>query len=87
MMFEFDPKKSNSNKSKQGIDFNEAKKLWNDSSRVIITAKNIDESRYLLIGKINNVFWSAIFTIRNDNIRIISVRKSRKNEKDIYKSI
>jgi hypothetical protein len=86
-MFEFDPEKSNSNKSKHGIDFNEAKKLWNDSSRVIIPAKNIDENRYLLIGKINDIFWSAIFTIRNDNIRIISVRKSRNYEKDIYKSI
>ncbi|WP_394334686.1 BrnT family toxin [Marivirga sericea] len=43
--------------------------------------------RYLLVGKINDVFWSAIFTFRNDKVRIISVRKSRENEKDIYKSI
>ncbi|MGM0581844.1 MAG: BrnT family toxin [Bacteroidota bacterium] len=35
-MFEFDPEKSNSNKSKHGIDFNEAKKLWDDPSRLVI---------------------------------------------------
>ncbi|WP_394330310.1 BrnT family toxin [Lunatimonas lonarensis] len=28
--------------------------------------------------------WSAVYTIRNNKIRIISVRKSRENEKEIY---
>lgn len=86
-MFEFDPDKSNSNKLKHGIDFIEAQALWDDPNRVIIPAKTIDEMRYLLVAKIGKDFWSAIYTIRNENIRIISVRKSRENEKDIYKSI
>jgi len=46
-----------------------------------------DESRFLLIAILDDVIWSAIFTKRNKNIRIISVRKSRKNEKEIYKSL
>jgi uncharacterized DUF497 family protein len=40
-----------------------------------------------MIGEIEGVLWSAIFTYRNQNIRIISIRKSRENEEDIYKSI
>lgn len=85
-MFEFDQNKSKSNKAKHGIDFNEAKKLWDDQNRIIIEARTTDEKRYLLIAAINANIWSAIFTIREKSIRIISVRKSRENEKEIYYS-
>ena len=85
-MFEFDPIKSKSNKSKHRIDFESAIKLWDDVDRIIITARTIDEERFLLIGKLNNEYWSAIYTYRKKKIRIISVRKSRKNEIEIYNS-
>lgn len=84
MKFEFDPNKSVSNKIKHGIDFEEAQLLWLDSRGIEIEARTIGESRILLIANINDEVWSAIFTLRNDVIRIISVRKSRKNEKEIY---
>jgi len=84
MKFEFDPNKSASNKIKHGIDFEEAQKLWIDSRRIEIEAKTLGESRKLIIAMLNDEIWSAIFTLRKDAIRIISVRKSRKNEKEIY---
>jgi uncharacterized DUF497 family protein len=83
-MFEFDEKKSELNKKKHGIDFESAKMLWEDSNRIEIPARWVDEPRNLLIAQLNGEFWSAIFTIRNNKIRIISVRKSRNNEKEIY---
>ena len=83
-MFEFDPYKSESNRIKHGIDFNQAQELWDDPNRVVIEAKTVDEKRYLLIAQFNQSIWSAIFTIRNDMTRIISVRKLRENEKAIY---
>lgn len=86
-MFEYDKNKSITNKEKHGIDFETAKDLWNDPNRLIIPVRLIDEPRYILIGELRNEIWSAVFTIRSENIRIISVRKSRKNEKEIYKSI
>ena len=86
MEFEFDSEKSTRNKEKHGIDFIEGQKLWHDLDRIIIPAKLLDEPRYLLIGKIDEKYWSAIFTIRNQKIRIISIRRSRKNEKEIYES-
>lgn len=85
-MFEFDPIKSEANLTKHGIDFNKATQLWNDSERIVIRAKIIDEPRFLLVAKLKNVYWSAIYTLRKDKVRIISVRKSRKNEKEIYNS-
>ena len=84
MEFEFDPNKNKKNKEKHGIDFIEAQKLWGDPYRIEIPAKNLDEPRYLLIGKINDKYWAAIFTYRKNKIRIISVRRARKNEKEIY---
>jgi len=84
MDFEFDPNKSRKNKKKHGIDFIKAKELWNDPDRIEIPTKFLDEPRYVLIGKIDDVFWSAIFTYRGDKIRLISVRRERRNERGIY---
>ena len=85
-MFEFDEKKSIYNKNKHGIDFKSATQLWDDPNRIEIPARWVDEPRSLLIARLKNEYWSAIFTWRKDRIRIISVRKSRKNEKEIYNS-
>ena len=84
MAFEFDPNKSRSNKNKHGIDFEEAKALWEDPSLLEIEARVTEESRFLLIGKIAGKHWSAVVTYRASNIRIISVRRSRKEEVELY---
>lgn len=38
----------------------------------------------MVIGMINNKHWTAIITYRGDSVRIISVRRSRKEEVDIH---
>ena len=86
LAFEFDPKKSASNKDKHGIDFLEAQALWNDFWLLEIPAKTSDELRYLVIGQISGRHWSAVITYRNGNIRLISVRRSRKEEVELYES-
>jgi len=85
-MFEFDRNKSDLNKKKHGIDFETAKRLWEDSNRIEIPARWVDEPRFLLIAQLDGQLWSAIFTHRKNKIRMISVRKSRNNEKEIYNS-
>jgi len=84
--FEFDDKKSQLNLQKHDIDFLEAQKLWFDPDFVEIEADSGTEIRRLVIGLINNRFWSAVITYRNKNIRIISVRRSRKKEVELYES-
>jgi len=86
MEFEFDKLKSQNNKNKHRIDFFECQPLWDDPYRIEIPAKSIDEERFLIIGKIGDKYWSCIFTYRKDKIRIISVRRSRKEEIEIYES-
>lgn len=84
MEFEFDPTKSDGNKKKHGIDFDEAQLLWNDPDLIEIPVKTSDEPRFLAIGKISGKHWSGIITYRDGTIRIISVRRSRKEEVDLY---
>jgi uncharacterized protein len=86
MEFEFDKNKSNSNKQKHGIDFNEAKDLCEDTDYVEIPVKTSDEPRFLIIGKISGKYWTGVITYRSENVRIISVRRARKEEIDIYES-
>jgi uncharacterized DUF497 family protein len=85
-MFEYDPAKSRSNQEKHGIDFEQAQKLWLDINLLEIPARTEDEPRFLVIGRIDGKHWSGIITYRSDNIRIISVRRSRKEEVNLYES-
>lgn len=87
MPFEYDPHKSQLNHEKHGIDFEEAQALWKDENRLEIPARTVDEPRSLLIGQINGIMWSAVITYRDDNIRIISVRRSRTEEVVLYESL
>ncbi len=84
MEFEFDPQKSEANKQKHGIDFVEAQALWLDVDRIETPARTVDEPRTLVIGRIRDQHWSAVVTYRRDRIRIISVRRSRTEEVEIY---
>ena len=86
MDFEYDSTKSAKNKIKHGIDFVEAQVLWRDVRRLQLRAKTEDEARFLTIGKIKAKHWSAVFTFRGDKVRIISVRRARKEEEALYES-
>ncbi len=86
MDFEYDINKSNSNLEKHNINFETAKQLWDDERYLEIPTKNTDEERYIIIAKLDNKCWTAVITYRNDIIRIISVRRSRKNEEKLYES-
>lgn len=84
MKFEYDPHKSRANKLKHGIDFEEAQTLWADPDAIVQDARSDTEKRYVVIGRINGKMWSGFITYRNDVIRIISVRRSRKQEMEDY---
>ena len=84
MDFEFDPKKSALNLIKHGIDFKKIQEM-RDGQVVVAPSLNIGESRFLAVGKLEEKFWTVIITNRGDKIRIISARRSRKNEIQNYK--
>jgi uncharacterized DUF497 family protein len=65
MEFEFDPAKSEANKAKHGIDFNEAIELWDDENRIEVPARTTDEPRFLVVGRIAGKLWSSVITYRS----------------------
>ena len=84
MDFEYDPQKSESNKIKHGIDFEEVKALWNDGEAIEVPLPFEIEPRYIVIGTLDGTYWSAVVTYRETSIRVISVRRSRSQEIELY---
>ena len=84
MNFEFDPAKSAANQAKHGLDFVGAQELWQDVDRLEVPARSDAENRRLMIARHGGKLWVAVFTERGENIRLISVRRARPNEEEIY---
>ena len=84
MTFEFDANKSKANKRKHGIDFDEAQAMWGDPNRIVFIARFHNEERNGIVARLGGRLWCAIYTHRGENIRIISVRRAREYEKDLY---
>ena len=84
MKFEYDARKSDLNLEKHGIDFEEAKRFWNDDDLLELPAKKRGERRSMVIAKMDGSCWSAVITRRDDAIRIVSVRRSTDMEMKVY---
>lgn len=83
MEFEYDPEKDKANQKKHGIDFERAKQLWKGPF-VEFAAKQEYENRFAIIGPLEGKFYTCIYTLREERIRIISCRRSRKHEEKLY---
>jgi uncharacterized DUF497 family protein len=82
--FEYDPAKSETNAAKHGMDFKRAQLLWTDEKRVVVPARSTTENREAIIAQLDGVLWTAIYTMRGPATRIISVRRSRDEEREGY---
>jgi uncharacterized DUF497 family protein len=85
VFFEYDPAKSRSNLEKHGIDFETVQQIW-DGVVVGGPARFRGEDRVMAIGQIAGKYWTVILTMRGVSLRIISARRSRNNEIQIYKN-
>lgn len=88
LVFEWSEVKSFQNLEKHGVDFEAAIQIWtHDRLEIDNIARTKDgEERSATIGIINKRIYVAIWTKRNNRIRIISVRKARHGEKEIYQN-
>jgi uncharacterized DUF497 family protein len=87
MDFEFDPAKSDANLRKHAINFLVAQALWRDPALLEIPARTSGESRFLVIALLRGRHWSAVITYRQQTIRLISVRRSRPEEVQLYEQL
>jgi uncharacterized protein len=78
------PKKSEINRDKHGISLEDIKQLWLGRTVIVDAQPRFDEQRFMRIGKLGKKFYSCVFTIRGETIRLISARRSNKKEVIIY---
>lgn len=86
MGFEYDPAKSAKNQAKHGVDFERAQALWDDPDLLSVRTTFPGEERWISIGVMQGKHWTAVWTPRGGNTRIISVRRSRDKEVQLYES-
>ena len=82
--FEWDEIKNAKNIKKHSIDFVDAIIIFSDTDCIFFEVEKNNEIRTILIGNMNGVIITVIYTLRNNRYRIISARRSRKNEKKEY---
>lgn len=87
--FEWDPVKAHQNKQKHGVSFDEASVIWDG---IHVDVKNIarsndGEKRNATMGRIGSKVYVVIWTKRGRRIRLISVRRARPHEEEIFEEI
>lgn len=81
----FDQEKSEWSKKTRGVDFIDAREVWNDPNSIEGPGTMKDgEIRWLRIGQIKGKIWTVGFTQRAGGIRIFTIRPARKSEKEVY---
>lgn len=86
-IFEWDEKKRILNIEKHHIDFNDAREIFDDANRIeteIIHSSG--EIRHITMGSINGIIFLAVYTLRGEITRLISVRRASKDERNTYYS-
>jgi uncharacterized DUF497 family protein len=69
---------------KHGIDFEEAQALWKAEKFIEGDANSSTEPRSFRIAKADETLWFAVYTMRAEKIRLITVRHTRDAERELY---
>lgn len=86
MKFQWDDEKSEACFKSRGFDFAYAASVFADPSRKVREDARFSygEARYELLGRIEGRIYVVIFTIRAQELRIISARKANRREVKRY---
>ena len=86
-MFEWDEEKRQQNLLKHGVDFlYAAVMLEGDVVKIVDDRQDYGETRYLAPGMVGEDVFAVVYTLRGENIRLISARKARKKEYERYQN-
>ena len=87
MTFEWDENKRLRVLAERGIDFLRATQLFDGRDVLTVSSPRGDEERWATTGVLEDRMTTVIWTQRGENIRIISARRARDNEKRAYREI
>ena len=89
-----DVAKSEVNLDKRGVDFSTARQIWAgfylpvSVKRVFLRelpdGRTVKERRWKAVGTIQGELWTALYTLRNGRVRIISCRQATNRERSEY---
>ena len=85
MKIEFNPAKSQLNVERRGLSFDLAEAFDFDSALIVEDARrDYGEKRYRATGRLNESIVAVVFTLRDDVVRIISLRLANRKERLAY---
>ena len=87
MEFEWDETKRSSNLAKHGIDFLDARRLFDGRPVVTSDSSRSQEQRWRTIGPALDELVTVVWTLRGDRIRIISAGSARNEEEREYRQV
>lgn len=88
MQFEWDEEKRRSNVEKHGFDFIRAVELFSGSYTQKPARDGRDgEKRWMATGIIQGRYATAIYAMRGETIRMISLRSARDDERQDYQDL
>jgi uncharacterized protein len=84
--FEWDENKERKNIEKHGIDFDQAKNIWNGPILEVAGSDRSGEERVVALGTHEHICYAVVYTRRGEKLRIISARRARRKERAHYQS-
>lgn len=87
--FEWDENKYRQTLENRKIDFIDASGIFDEYQRFTYISKNseYEEKRFVTVAMLKNKLFAVIYTIRSENIRIITARRAHVREERIYKTL
>lgn len=85
MVYQWNRDKAATNLRKHGVDFADAVSVFSDALAITILDERFDEERFVTIGL--DAFGRVlvvVYTLRGDEIRVISARKATRQERLQY---
>ena len=82
--FEWDENKRSSTLEKHGIDFLDAIRIFDGRPVLHAPSDRPGEERWVATGSLSGQMVSAVYTLRDGAVRIITSRRAKKNEQREY---
>ena len=85
MVYQWSRDKAATNLRKHGVDFADAVSVFSDDLAITISDTRFDEERFVTLGL--DAFGRAlvvVYTLRGNEIRVISARKATRQERQQY---
>jgi uncharacterized DUF497 family protein len=88
MEFEFDPAKDQANRFKHGLRLEFGERVFDDPLQAVIPSfRPVDgEDRFKAVGMVEGKLDTAVYVVRDERIRLISVRRSNASQQRDYDS-